>query len=310
VPVFLTLSQVVRLHDQQIQRFGGLAGLRDEPLLDSAVKQPETTMFGEFLHPNIPSQAAAYLYHLARNHPFLDGNKRTALDATVTFLRLNGYSWGVPLDEAFRLTLDVATGRVEKGELAERIAAFIGWKSPGLPEQTLLPESDADIWKAVDIHIANTVDDPSKLPIINLMTQSLNRLLLTNGLSAIKFREPNSVLGFEENGNFSISNLTFVGLPSDQFSEVTRLYGIPEQDIQVLDLDNQENSQRFAIIARDTFVRCSLMRLKHYDTAVGPMFGWSIKEEDKSVFQVKGLSITWLHADDKKFWYGFLGIKD
>ena len=71
---------VLAIHARQIEKFGGTPGLRDEGLLDSALAQPQATFDQQWLHPTIPEQAAAYLYHLAMNHPFVDGNKRTALE--------------------------------------------------------------------------------------------------------------------------------------------------------------------------------------------------------------------------------------
>ena len=82
---------VLAIHQRQIERVGGLDGIRDEGLLDSALAQPQATFFGEFLHPTIHHGAAAYLYHLAKNHPFLDGNKCTAFATTIAFLWMNGY---------------------------------------------------------------------------------------------------------------------------------------------------------------------------------------------------------------------------
>ncbi|WP_333202436.1 MULTISPECIES: type II toxin-antitoxin system death-on-curing family toxin [unclassified Microcoleus] len=81
---------VVNIHARQIERFGGTPGLRDEGLLESALAQPQATFGGQLLHPTIAEQAAAYLYHIAMNHPFIDGNKRSAFAVTDTFLRLNG----------------------------------------------------------------------------------------------------------------------------------------------------------------------------------------------------------------------------
>jgi death-on-curing protein len=81
---------VLSIHARQIERFGGTPGVRDEGLLESALAQPQATFGGQFLHPTISEQAAAYLYHIAMNHPFIDGNKRTAFAVTDTFLRLNG----------------------------------------------------------------------------------------------------------------------------------------------------------------------------------------------------------------------------
>ena len=89
-PNFVSKSMVLSIHARQIERFGGTPGVRDEGLLESALAQPQATFGGQFLHPTISEQAAAYLYHIAMNHPFIDGNKRTAFAVTDTFLRLNG----------------------------------------------------------------------------------------------------------------------------------------------------------------------------------------------------------------------------
>lgn len=99
-PKFVTISQVLDIHQRQIQRFGGTNGVRDEGLLDSALAQPQATFFGELLHPTISEQAAAYLYHLAMNHPFIDGNKRTAFAVMLTFLNLNGYTLNLSQEQA------------------------------------------------------------------------------------------------------------------------------------------------------------------------------------------------------------------
>jgi len=88
-PNFVSKSMVLSIHARQIERFGGTPGVRDEGLLESALAQPQATFGGQFLHPTISEQAAAYLYHIAMNHPFIDGNKRTAFAVTDTFLRLN-----------------------------------------------------------------------------------------------------------------------------------------------------------------------------------------------------------------------------
>ena len=78
-PLFLTLDEVLSLHAEQIRRFGGTFGIRDLGLLQSAVGSVEATFDGVFLHETIFTMAAAFLYDICRNHPFLDGNKRTAL---------------------------------------------------------------------------------------------------------------------------------------------------------------------------------------------------------------------------------------
>jgi len=122
---------VLAIHAHLIEKFGGSTGLRDEGLLDSALSQPYQTFFGEFLHPTIYEQAAAYLYHLTKNHAFIDGNKRVALAATITFLRMNGYRLGLPKKEAEALVLEVAEGRINKQEVAAIFEIYV------LPESNL-----------------------------------------------------------------------------------------------------------------------------------------------------------------------------
>ena len=99
-PEFLQIAEILEIHQILIDLFGGMPGIRDEGLLESALSQPQATFFGELLHPTIHEQAAAYLYHIAKNHPFLDGNKRTAYGAMETFLRLNGYNLDLSNEQA------------------------------------------------------------------------------------------------------------------------------------------------------------------------------------------------------------------
>lgn len=117
-PKFIALSVVLAIHDDQIASFGGTPGLRDEGLLRSALAQPQASFDGQLLHPTIAEQAAAYLYHLAMNHPFLDGNKRTAFAVMDTFLRLNGYSLNLPNDRTYQLVMQVVESRMSKDELS------------------------------------------------------------------------------------------------------------------------------------------------------------------------------------------------
>ncbi len=78
-PCFLTLAEVIEIHVDQIKRYGGRQGIRDFGLLESALAQPEASFGGEWLHRDVYEMAAAYAYHICQNHPFIDGNKRTAL---------------------------------------------------------------------------------------------------------------------------------------------------------------------------------------------------------------------------------------
>jgi death-on-curing protein len=90
-------------------------------LLESALAQPQASFGGELLHPTIYEQAAAYLFHLAMNHPFLDGNKRTAFATMDAFLRLNGYQLNLSDDQTYQLVLDVVQKTVSKAKLSDRL---------------------------------------------------------------------------------------------------------------------------------------------------------------------------------------------
>jgi len=117
-PTFLTLDEILALHEDQIGRYGGRRGVRDLSLLASAMGMPAATFDGVLLHNDLFEMAAAYLFHIARNHPFVDGNKRTALAAALTFLWLNGFR--LVADEAALtdLVVKVAVGEVTKAEAA------------------------------------------------------------------------------------------------------------------------------------------------------------------------------------------------
>lgn len=121
--IYFSLQEVLAFHDRILERFGGRSGVRDMGLLESALEQPMLTVFGQELHPTPELKAAAYLYHLAQNHPFVDGNKRTAYTAIALFLRVNGFHLKAAEDELFDLTLAVANGQMEKEEIAVWVVA-------------------------------------------------------------------------------------------------------------------------------------------------------------------------------------------
>lgn len=116
---FIKKGTVLIFHKQLIEDYGGVNGLRDEGLLDSALAQAKTTMFGEYLHRDIIEMAAAYGYYLCQDHPFIDGNKRIAFVVMDTFLQVNG--WEIIADEraVFSLMLDLADDKIDKNQLAE-----------------------------------------------------------------------------------------------------------------------------------------------------------------------------------------------
>jgi death-on-curing protein len=117
-PLFLTTDQVLVLHEVQLQLFRGSSGLRDIGLLQSAIGNAEATFAGVFLNETLFEMAAAYLYGICRNHPFVDGNKRTAASAALTFLNLNGIGIEADEDDLYDLVIAVAEGRVSKAAVA------------------------------------------------------------------------------------------------------------------------------------------------------------------------------------------------
>jgi death-on-curing protein len=119
VPVlFLTLDEALAIHAHQIARYGGALGVRDQGLLESALAMPAATFAGEYLHPSLPEQAAAYLFHLVKNHPFVDGNKRVGLACSLVFLRLNGIRVRATDDDLVDIVKGVAEGRRSKADVA------------------------------------------------------------------------------------------------------------------------------------------------------------------------------------------------
>ena len=103
----------------EIERYGGLLGLRDLGLLISAVSMPKAMHAGHFLHEDIFAMAGAYLFHITRNHPFLDGNKRTGAASALVFLDMHGIEVTADDDALFELVIGVASGTVEKPGVAE-----------------------------------------------------------------------------------------------------------------------------------------------------------------------------------------------
>ena len=108
---YLSLGEVVRLHQMLIESSGGASGLRDLGLLDSALAQPRATFHGRDLHPTVPDKAATLCASLVQNHPFVDGNKRIRHAAMATFLLLNGVEIAATLDAQEALILELAAGR-------------------------------------------------------------------------------------------------------------------------------------------------------------------------------------------------------
>jgi len=117
-PIFLTLAEVIEIHKNQIENYGGQEGIRDISLLTSALAMPQATFHSLYLHKDLFEMAAAYAYHICQNHPFVDGNKRTALVTAVVFLDFNGISLDDPGEILYKTMMKVALGKIKKDHLA------------------------------------------------------------------------------------------------------------------------------------------------------------------------------------------------
>lgn len=118
---YLTVEEVIAIHEYAIREFGGSAGIASIARLESAVAMPRQTMFGEDLYPDLFSKAAILIYALIKDHPFVDGNKRTGLFALFEFLERNGYTIAASDDDLYQFAIDIATSRLGK----EQIAAWL-----------------------------------------------------------------------------------------------------------------------------------------------------------------------------------------
>jgi death on curing protein len=118
-PFWLTRQMIVAIHDEQLAIHGGASGLRDEGMLESALDRPKNKWAYEGV--DLPELAAAYAYGIARNHPFVDGNKRTSLLALYTFLGVNDVEFDVPEAEAAAMILALAAGEVSEESLTRWI---------------------------------------------------------------------------------------------------------------------------------------------------------------------------------------------
>jgi death-on-curing protein len=123
-PAFLTLAEVVEIHRDQIERYGGRGGVRDIRLLESALAAPAVSAGGEYAHPDLFAMAAAYTFHIVKNHPFVDGNKRAGLAAALVFLELNGISLLDPAGRLYEAVTKLAAGQSGKEQFAALLRAL------------------------------------------------------------------------------------------------------------------------------------------------------------------------------------------
>lgn len=122
---FLSLDDVLELHEMQLAHYGGATGIRDSRLLESAVMMPQASFGGQFVHEGIYKMAAAYALHIAENQPFVDGNKRTALAAALVFLDWHQVEIEDPGEKLYDAMISLAEKNLDKAGLAklfERLA--------------------------------------------------------------------------------------------------------------------------------------------------------------------------------------------
>ncbi len=115
---FIPKDVVLIIHADLLQRYGGEPGLRDAGLLDSALAQPKMTFSGKYIHKTLFDKAAAYGFHVCKNHPFVDGNKRVAFVLMDIFLQNNGWEICPTEEEAYAIMMNLASGKLQKSQLS------------------------------------------------------------------------------------------------------------------------------------------------------------------------------------------------
>lgn len=123
--IHLSVEIVREIHGEVLEAFGGAAGVRDAALLESAVAAPRASFGGQSVFTDLIEVAAAYLFYLCRNHPFVDGNKRTAMAAAIVFLRLNGFEPARDSEAWESLVLEVAVSKLDREKTARRLRAVL-----------------------------------------------------------------------------------------------------------------------------------------------------------------------------------------
>jgi death on curing protein len=130
-PAFLSLDEVLAIHADQLARYGGFDGLRDEEALNTALAAPEARMNNRWVHDDLPGMAAAYLYQLARYRPFVDANRRTAVAAALVFLALSGAVLAADPADLAELVRAAAAGEVDRPSVAAWLRGRVSGGAPG-----------------------------------------------------------------------------------------------------------------------------------------------------------------------------------
>ncbi len=118
-PRFLGFDEILEIHQDQITRYGGSPRIRDAALLRSALAMSSAGVAGQYLHVDLIEMAAAYVFHIVKNHPFVDGNNRVGAVASLVFLDLNGIEVRVPEEDLYELIMGAARGETSKSAVAE-----------------------------------------------------------------------------------------------------------------------------------------------------------------------------------------------
>lgn len=116
--IFLSVEEVIQVHDELINIYGGFHGVRDIGLLISAIEMPKAAIFETYLHESIFDKASAYLYHIVCNHAFLDGNKRTGVACALIFLNQNGIQFKYDMEKLENMVCMVAQRKISKDEIS------------------------------------------------------------------------------------------------------------------------------------------------------------------------------------------------
>lgn len=127
-PIFLTLDHILQIHAYQIEEHGGSAALLNMDLLESALAMPRQSFGDQYAHADLAGMAAAYLFHIVKNHAFEDGNKRAGVHASLIFLDLNGFPLDITDDDVVSLGIGIATGEMSKEGAAGFFRKHLGAK--------------------------------------------------------------------------------------------------------------------------------------------------------------------------------------
>lgn len=189
---FLSIPDILRIHGYAIRDQRGDPTVRDLGLLESAMAMPKQQFGGEFLHPDIPSMAAAYGFHICKNHPFIDGNKRAATAAMLMFLSDNGWSYDATADEAEPVILSLAAGSLDKESLTTWVRAHCHEK-PRLELRDFfakltiskLAQYEASVARTPsDLEIATTIQEAAEaIPLLFELKSSLETARTTGDVA-------------------------------------------------------------------------------------------------------------------------------